>query len=111
MSRQNRQTAHEAGWAWVHPAIRDFFNRAIVQYVDTSKNQDFIGARAAAYSQQMLPIYAVKGPGEVTTQQLIATSPQVFVQQTTIPTGIAGIGAGQIWNGGLTDNTNQGPVV
>lgn len=110
MSRQDRQSPHEKWWNFVHPRIREFFTSALTEYVDTSENQNFIGANAAAYERQMLPILEWKGPGEVVQRQLMAGAPPVVVQQVVKPTGIAGIAAGQIWNGGLQDNTN-GPVV
>ena len=102
--RNRNQTPHEKQWRFVHPAIREFFTNAITSYRDTSANQNFIGAEAMAFERQMLPLYEWKGPGEVVYKQLIAGQQQVYVQQTVVPTGIAGIGAGQIWNGGLVDN-------
>lgn len=105
--RQDRQSAHEKWWRNVHPKIRDFFTTAITEYIDTSDKQNYIGAGAAAYERQMLPLYALKGRGEVVMQQLISYAPQVYVQQVVKPTGIAGIGAGQIWNGGLQDQSTQ----
>lgn len=103
-SRQDNQTQHEKGWRAVHPAIKNFFTRGLYGWIDTTGNQPTPGAEASAFAKQMLPIYEWKGPGEVVQKQLYGTAPQVFVQQAVIPTGIAGIGAGQIWNGGLVDN-------
>ncbi len=108
--RQAGQSPHEKWWSSVHPAIKRFFTTALVQQVDTSERQNYIGAQAVALENQMLPLYALKGPGEVVLQQLITYSPPVYVQQTTVPTGVAGIGAGQIWNGGLQDQ-NGGQIV
>lgn len=108
-SRQDNRTGHEKAWAWVHPMVKDFFTTAITSYRDTSRNQNFIGAEAMAYDKQMLPLYDWKGPGEVVQQQLIAMSPPVFQAQNVLPTGLAGIGAGQIWNGSLANNPNVQP--
>ncbi|MDE2019923.1 MAG: hypothetical protein KGJ13_06295 [Patescibacteria group bacterium] len=105
MSRQDYRTTHEKSWDWVHPVLRKYFT-ALYGYVDTSPNQNYIGAEAAAFSKQMLPLLEWKGPGEVVDRQLICTAPQVYVTQQVVPTGIAGIAAGQIWNGGLVDNPN-----
>lgn len=106
MSRQDRQSPHEKWWRSVHPMVKGFFTSAIVKQRDTSNNQNYIGAGAVALENQMLPLYALKGPGEVVLHQLITYAPQLYVQQVVKPTGIAGIGAGQIWNGGLQDNSN-----
>lgn len=108
-NRQDRQTDHEKEWRWVHPAIKEFFTTALTSYKDTSGNQNFIGAEAMAYTKQMLPLYEWKGPGEVVQQQLIAMSPPVFQAQQVVPTGLAGIGAGQIWNGSMSNNPNLQP--
>lgn len=110
MSRQDNQSWHEKWWRSVHPKIKTFFTTALVQQVDTSQNQNYIGAGAVALENQMLPLYALKGPGEVVLHQLVTYSEPLYVQQTVKPTGIAGIGAGQVWNGGLQDNT-QGTIV
>lgn len=104
--REHRRTQHEKNWDWVHPAIRQFF-QGFYKYTDTSRNQNYIGAEALAFSEQSLPPYMWKGPGEVVARQLIQTAPQVYVTHTPVPTGIAGIAAGQIWNGGLIDPSTQ----
>lgn len=107
MGRQDRQTPHEKAWRGVHHAIVSFFN-GFYGYVNTTGNQPTPGAEAFAFAKQMLPLFAVKGPGEIVRKQLHATAPQVFVAQTVVPTGIAGIAAGQIWNGELmSDETGQ----
>lgn len=106
MSRQNGQSQHEKKWRMVHPAIKAFFTSAVASYKDTSSRQNFIGAEAAAFQTLMLPVELVKGPGEVVWKQTINTAPQVYVTQSVVPTGIAGIASGQIWNGGLIDNPN-----
>lgn len=104
MSRQDRQTGHEKWWRSVHPMVKEFFNTALVGYIDTSNNQNFIGARAAAYDRQMLPLFETKGPGEVVQEQLIAMTPPVYQVKMVIPTGLNGIATGQIWNGGMSNN-------
>ncbi len=96
---------HEKWWDWVHPAIKEFFVNAITGYTDTSRSQNYIGSEAVAFTRRMLPLYEWKGPGEVVRKQALCTAPQVYVTQTVVPTGIAGIAAGQIWNGGLMDST------
>jgi len=108
MGRQDRRTNHEKLWDYIHPAIREFFTNAITGYSDTSASQNYIGAEAVAFTRQMLPMTEWKGPGEVVLEQSIITAPQVYVTQSVVPTGIAGIAAGQIWNGGLVDNPAQG---
>ena len=111
MSRQSGQTKHEKKWSWVHPAIKEFFTSVLTGYVDTSSRQNFIGAEACAFNRAMLPLVEWKGPGEVVRKQLFCTAPQVFVTQAVIPTGIAGIAAGQIWNGQLIDNPLNGDTL
>jgi len=106
MSRQVNRTPHEKAWDWVHPRIKAFFTSAIAQYADTSERQNYIGARAYAFQTEMLPMQEWKGPGEVVRRQLFQTAPQVYQTHTPLPTGIAGIQAGQIWNGQLIDNPN-----
>jgi hypothetical protein len=96
-------------WQWTNPKLKDFF-QSFYQWDNTASRQNYIGAEAAAFTEQMLPIDMTKGPGEVVLRQLIATAPQVQVLQQVVPTGIAGIGSGQIWNGGLIDN-GQGKIV
>lgn len=106
--RQKAQTDHEKRWNWVHPALREFFTSAVASYRDTQPNQNYIGAEAMAYETEMLPPYMWKGPGEIVQRQLINTAPQVYVTQSVVPTGIAGIAAGQVWNGQLIDNPVTG---
>jgi hypothetical protein len=106
MGRQDRQTKHEKAWEWVHPVLKRFFTSAVTSYHDTSRDQNYIGALALAYDNLMLPLKEWKGPGEVVRKQLIQTAPQVYQTHTPLPTGIAGIQAGQIWNGQLIDNPN-----
>lgn len=103
-NRQQTQTPHEKWWRGVHPAIKAFFIGNPNKWVNQTRNLPTAGAEAFAYSQQMLPILEWKGPGEVVLRQVRATAPQVFQLQQVVPTGIPGIGAGQIWNGGLIDN-------
>lgn len=89
---------------WMHPKVREFFTSALTPYIDQSSRQNFIGAEAMAFEAQHLPYYLDKGPGEIVRGQLMAGAAQVMIAQTPLPTGIAGIAAGQIWNGGLVDN-------
>ncbi len=93
-----------------HKKIQEFFTSATTSYRDQSSRQNYIGAEAMAFDRRLLPYYLDKGPGEIVRGQLLAGAPQVYIAQTPVPTGIAGIGAGQIWNGGLVDNplTNGG---
>jgi hypothetical protein len=108
MSRQSRQTAHEKSWNGVHPVIKNFLAN-FYRWADTSGNQNYIGAEALAFTDQMLPLYEWKGPGEVVARQLLCTAPQVYVQHVVKPTGLAGIAAGQGWQGMLIDNPNSAP--
>ena len=109
-SQQDARTLATNRWKFTNPTIKDFF-QSLYQWVDTSKRQNYIGAEAAAFTEQMLPVFLTKGPGEIVQRQLMAvTSPPVTVLQQAIPTGIAGIGSGQIWNGQLIDN-GQGKIV
>lgn len=109
-NRQHNQTPHEKQWNWVHPAIREFFTSAVTSYRDTQQGQNYIGAEAQAFDRRLLPYYLDKGPGEIVLKQLFAGAPQVYVAQSVVPTGLAGIQAGQIWNGEMSDNplTNAG---
>lgn len=112
MSRQDGQSAHEKRWRGIHPAIKEFFTSALTSYRDTSTRQNYIGAEAMAFDKRLLPFYLDKGPGEIVLKQLYAGAAQVYVAQSVVPTGIAGIAAGQIWNGIMTDNplTNGGTL-
>lgn len=110
MGRQDNRTQHEKNWDWIHPAIKSFFS-GLYGYVDTTPNQAYIGAEAQAFAKQSLPLYEWKGPGETVVHQIFAGAPQVYVQHTVVPTGIAGIAAGQIWNGQLIDNPNSGDTL
>lgn len=110
MGRQDNRTQHEKNAEWVHPVIRNFFN-SLIGYIDTQPRQNYIGAEAQAFARQSLPLYEWKGPGEVVVHQLRATAPQVYVTQSVVPTGLAGIAAGQIWNGQLIDNPNSGDTL
>lgn len=81
----------------------------IFGFQDTSSRQNYIGAEAIAFTTEMLPIQVIKGRGTVTLKQLLQTAPQVYVQQTPIQTGIAGVAAGQAWQGVLIDNPASSP--
>ena len=97
------QLPHEA--QTFHPIIRAF-NALFYNWRDTSAKQNFIGAEAAAFTTLMLPLQKLKGPGEVVKKQLMTYAPQVYVTQSVVPTGIAGIQAGQSWQAGLLDNAD-----
>ncbi len=107
-SRQSRQTPHEKWWRGVHPVIKNWMGQ-FYNWRDTSPQQNYIGAEAAAFETLMLPLLEWKGPGEVVAKQLLCTAPQVYVAHSVVPTGIAGIGAGQGWQGRLIDNPNSAP--
>ncbi|MDE2019750.1 MAG: hypothetical protein KGJ13_05400 [Patescibacteria group bacterium] len=104
IDRQRFQSPHEKWWRFVHPTIREFFTSAVVSYRNTQSDQNYIGAEAMAFDRLSLPMQLIKGPGEEVLHQLMGTAPQVFVTQSVVPTGIAGIAAGQMWNGQLADN-------
>lgn len=108
MSRQDNQSPHEKWWRGVHPKVKAFFTSAVASYVDTSARQNYIGAEANAFQTLMLPLYEWKGPGEVVLRQMMMGAPQVYVQQTPIITGIAGIQSGQSWQAALIDSPAQG---
>jgi len=101
---QHPRQQHQQWWQRVHGKIKDYFTSAIVEYRDTSSRQNYIGPDAQAFMTLMLPLQETKGPGEVVWRQLIATAPQVFVEQTPIVTGIPGIASGQIYSPALQDN-------
>lgn len=92
------------GWDQVHAAIRKF-NSSFYKWVDTSDNQPSPGAEAMAFTSLMLPIQVYDGAGENVLAQLRAwPSVPVFQYQMVVPTGIAGIVAGQIAPDALTDH-------
>lgn len=86
----------------IHPAIQKFMKGFYV-WADTTDNQPNPGAEAAAFIKQMLPLYEWDGPGEPFLIQLRAQNAPVYVSHMVIPTGIAGIVAGQIYNPQLSD--------
>ena len=87
-----------------HVAIAKFMTN-FYQWINTTGRQPTPGAEAFAFAKQMLPLYDWKGPGEIVQEQLSAYGgPQVFVPQSVVPTGIAGIQAGQIFLAQLTAN-------
>jgi len=107
-TRQDNRTQHEKSWDDLHSMIKEFFVNAFTGYRDTASAQNYIGAEAMAFDRQMLPLQEWKGPGEVVRKQALCTAPQVYVTQSVVPTGLAGIAAGQIWNGSLVDNPLSG---
>ncbi len=89
--------------SFFHPRIAAFLGK-FYTWQNTTGNQPTPGAEAYAFSTEMLPLQDWKGPGEIVRQQFMFTSPQVFVPQSVIPTGIAGIAAGQVAMPQLMDN-------
>lgn len=89
--------------SFLHPAINKFIGN-FYTWVNTTGKQPTPGAEAIAFQTEMLPLQDWKGPGEVVLTQYRAYAPQVYVPQSTIPTGIAGIQAGQIALAQLMDN-------
>lgn len=90
------------------PAWYKKLQGSFYKWVNTTGNQPTPGAEAFAFSTFMLPLQDWKGPGEIVRQQLHLTAPQVYVQQTVVPTGIAGITAGQVALHSLLDNPYTG---
>lgn len=87
----------------LHPAFQKFIGK-YYQWKNTTGQQPTPGAEAFAFSKEMLPLYDWKGPGEIVLQQFNAFAPQVFVPQSVLPTGIAGIQAGTVQLAQLLDN-------
>jgi len=88
----------------MYPFLQSFLRTNFYPFINRTNNLPTPGAEAFAFNGFMLPINEWKGPGEVVRQQLFLTSPQVYQTQTPIPTGIAGIQAGQIALAQLMDN-------
>lgn len=72
-------------------------------YVNQTGNLPTPGAEAYALAVQMLPLLDWKGSGDIVQRNMRITSPQLYVQQSVTPTGIAGISAGQVFAGNLVD--------
>ena len=92
-------------------SIPDAYKRmqgAFYKWINTTGNQPTPGAEAMAFSTFMLPLQDWKGPGEIVRQQLYLTAPQVYIQQTPVPTGLAGIQAGRVALAALLDNPYTG---
>lgn len=87
----------------MHPAYAQFMG-SLYKWLNRTANQPSPGAEAFAFANQMLPLYDWKGPGEIVRSQLYLTAPQVYITQTVVPTGIAGIAAGQVALAPLMDN-------
>jgi len=88
-------------------SCRDAFQRfcgSFYKWINTTGNQPTAGAETMAFASLMLPIQEWKGPGEIVRRQLYLTAPQVYVTQQVVPTGIAGIAAGQVVSAPLMDN-------
>lgn len=88
----------------MYPFLQSFLRKNFYPYINQTGNLPSAGAEAFAFNDFMLPINEWKGPGEVVRQQLMLTAPQVYQTQTPLPTGIAGIQAGQIALAQLMDN-------
>lgn len=86
-----------------HPAITAFAGR-FYKWLNTAGQQPTAGFEVMAFSSLMLPLQDWKGPGEIVQKQLYLTAPAVFQAQVVVPTGIAGIAAGQAISVGLNDN-------
>ena len=87
----------------MHPAIQKFAGQ-FYQWINTTVRQPTPGAEAFAFSTEMLPLQDWKGPGEIVRRQFAITSPPLYVMQMVVPTGIAGIAAGQVVSAPLSDN-------
>lgn len=79
------------------------FSAGLYQWADKTENLPNAGAEAAAFIKQSLPIQEWDGSGEPTLYQILAQTAPVYVTQMVVPTGIAGIAAGQIYNPQLSD--------
>lgn len=77
------------------------FNGAYT-YIDTTARQPAPGAEAFAFAQLMLPLLDWKGPGDIVQRNMQIQSRQLYVTQQVVPTGVAGIAAGQTFAGNLT---------
>lgn len=86
-----------------HPSYTAFAG-AFYKWVNRTNSLPTPGAEAFAFTSEMLPLQDWKGPGEIVRSQLYLTAPQVYVSQQVVPTGIAGIAAGQIALAALMDN-------
>lgn len=76
-------------------------------WINTKNRQPTAGAETYAFAQQMLPLLDWKGPGEIVQRNMVFTNPQVYVLQQIVPTGIAGIAAGQIAAATLNQQITQ----
>lgn len=65
------------------------------------------GAENQAYTTNLLPLNWFVGGANLVQGQLGLSQPMVYVQQQSIPTGIAGIVAGQVRVPSLADNPNN----
>lgn len=74
-------------------------------YLNQTGNLPTPGAEAYALASQMLPLQDWKGPGDIVQRSMMITSPQLYVAKSVSIAGIPGIGAGQIFAGGLVDLT------
>lgn len=86
------------------PAAYKAMQGAFYRWINRTGKQPTPGAEAMAFASLSLPLQDWKGPGEIVRQQLYLTAPQVYVQQMVVPTGMAGIAAGQVALASLMDN-------
>ncbi len=73
-------------------------------WINRTNKQPTPGAEAYAFAKQELPLYEWKGPGEIVRGQFQAFVAPSYVPQSVVPTGIAGIQAGQMALAGLMNN-------
>lgn len=85
-----------------HPAFKAFAGR-FYTWLNTQRQQPTAGFEVMAFSSLMLPLQDWKGPGEIVQRQLYLTAPAVYQAHVVVPTGIAGITAGQAISVGLMD--------
>lgn len=93
----------------MHPAYKAFAGK-FHRWINTTYQQPTAGAEVMAFASEMLPLYDWKGPGEIVRRQFAITAPQVYVGQQVVPTGLAGIQAGQVISAALMDNVQSAPL-
>lgn len=89
-----------SNWQSQSDAAHSFF-AGTYTYINQTGNLPTAGAEAFAFSQQMLPLLDWKGSGDLVQKNMQINSRQLYVTQSVVPTGIAGIGAGQTYAGNL----------
>lgn len=93
----------------MHPVYKAFAGK-FHRWINTTYQQPTAGAEVMAFASEMLPLYDWKGPGEIVRRQFSIIAPQVYQAQQVIPTGLAGIAAGQIVSAALMDNIQSAPL-